>query len=134
MNNLPNPDQQWSNLSRSQRDGLSCVWCNSGALPMEPAGYSVTTSSQVFACVGSCAGHLQATSIIEDALGHTAPIDVQAARLRYELARLRHELGELLAELDAAIAAPEPASELVDELGARVASVRAGLDAIEATS
>lgn len=92
MNNVPIPDQRWSNLNPSQRDGQSCIWCNATSAPMQPVGFSVTTGSQVFACVGACTGHLQATVIIEDALGHTAPIDMQATRRRYELARLRTKM------------------------------------------
>lgn len=94
----PSPDTRWSNLNPQQRCGYACVWCGDHTGEMVPVGHSATTGSQVFACVGSCAGHLQATVIIEEALGHTAPIDVQAARRRYELARLRHRMA---AELDA---------------------------------
>lgn len=76
----PNPDQRWSNLNPQQRDGQSCSWCNSTAQPMQPVGYSVTTGSQVFACAGSCTGHLQAAVIMHAALDRTAPIDPQTYR------------------------------------------------------
>lgn len=48
-----------------------------------------------------------------------------------ELARLRHEVVELLAELEEVT---DPTRELVDAFGQRFAAIRAGLDAIEATS
>lgn len=76
----PNPDQQWSNLNPLQRDGQACIWCNSTAQPMQPCGYSVTTGSQVFGCVGSCTGHLQAAAIMHAALDRTAPIDPNTYR------------------------------------------------------
>lgn len=49
-----------------------------------------------------------------------------------ELARLQHEIGELIAEMEEA--RTDPTRELVDAFGQRVAAIRAGLDAIEATS
>lgn len=59
-------EKVFTDLTAEQADGLACVWCGADdADEQVPVGFA-ETGSQVFACAGSCHGHVQAFRIFEE--------------------------------------------------------------------